>query len=142
MSRTRAESAPSPAPVAIMVAIMALVLMGTAALAVDMGQAFTRKREIQYDADRAALAGGARQQPARHRPRPPRLRLRRPSRLGRPRRWRTSVDVRCNRPARGAGDDHRPRYATASTDNGEVFYGNGDPQRRRHATCSPTTRTS
>ena len=58
MSATRAERDESGA-VAIMVAIMALVLMGTAALAVDMGQAFTRKREIQYDTDRAALAGGA-----------------------------------------------------------------------------------
>ena len=58
MSTMRPERSESGA-VAIMVAIMALVLMGTAALAVDMGQAFTRKREIQYDTDRAALAGGA-----------------------------------------------------------------------------------
>ncbi|MDX6263747.1 MAG: hypothetical protein QOH84_5435, partial [Kribbellaceae bacterium] len=43
--------------VAIMVAIMALLLMGTAALAVDLGQAFVRHRAITHDTDLAAYAG-------------------------------------------------------------------------------------
>jgi len=46
--------------ISVIVAIMSLVLLGTAALAVDMGNAYARKRLVQTEADLAALAGGAR----------------------------------------------------------------------------------
>lgn len=45
--------------VAVVVAIMAMVLLSTAALAVDMGNAYARKRLVQSQVDLAALAGGA-----------------------------------------------------------------------------------
>jgi hypothetical protein len=44
--------------VAIVVAIAAVLLMGMAALAVDIGQAYVVKREVQKRTDFAALAGG------------------------------------------------------------------------------------
>lgn len=45
--------------VAVLVAIVSLVLLGTAALAVDMGNAYARKRLVQTEVDLATLAGGA-----------------------------------------------------------------------------------
>lgn len=45
--------------VAIMVAIAALLILGVAALTVDLGQAFVQKRDIQKQTDFAALAGAA-----------------------------------------------------------------------------------
>jgi hypothetical protein len=45
--------------ISVVVAIMSLVLLGTAAIAVDMGNAYARKRRVQTGADLAALAGGA-----------------------------------------------------------------------------------
>ena len=42
-----------------MVALVAVVLFGVAALSVDLGQAFVRQQERQQRADRAALAAGA-----------------------------------------------------------------------------------
>ncbi len=45
--------------VSVVVALVSLVLLGTAALAVDMGNAYSRKRQVQTEADLAALAGGA-----------------------------------------------------------------------------------
>lgn len=45
--------------VAVVVAICATLLLGVGALAVDLGNAFARKRATQTDADFAALAGGA-----------------------------------------------------------------------------------
>lgn len=46
--------------VAVMVIlVMSLVLFGVAALAVDLGNAFTRKRDVQSQADFSTLAGGA-----------------------------------------------------------------------------------
>ena len=45
--------------VAIMVAIVALVLLSVAAMTVDLGQAYVKKRDIQKQTDFAALAGGA-----------------------------------------------------------------------------------
>lgn len=53
-SRRREESG----AVAIMVALMSVMLISVAALAVDLGQGFARKHEIQHDTDLAALAGG------------------------------------------------------------------------------------
>lgn len=44
--------------VAILAAIIAIVLMGIAALAVDLGNAMDRKQRVQTQADAAALAGG------------------------------------------------------------------------------------
>jgi hypothetical protein len=43
--------------VAVIVAICAIVLFGTAAMAVDLGNSWSRKRSAQTDADFAALAG-------------------------------------------------------------------------------------
>lgn len=45
--------------VAVLVALLALVLFGVAALAVDLSNAFVRKRDVQRQADFGALAGGA-----------------------------------------------------------------------------------
>ncbi len=45
--------------VSVVVALMSLLLLGTAALAVDMGNAYARKRLVQTEVDLAALAGGA-----------------------------------------------------------------------------------
>jgi hypothetical protein len=45
--------------VAIMVALLAVVLLGVSALTVDLGQAFVKKRDIQKQTDFAALAGAA-----------------------------------------------------------------------------------
>lgn len=45
--------------VAILVAILAIALFGFAALAVDLSNAFVRKRDVQRQVDFAALAGGA-----------------------------------------------------------------------------------
>lgn len=44
--------------VAVMVIILAVVLFGVGALVVDLGVAFEKRRELQKDADLAALAGG------------------------------------------------------------------------------------
>jgi hypothetical protein len=44
--------------IAVIVAILACVLFGIGAMAVDLGAAFSRKRATQADADLAALAGG------------------------------------------------------------------------------------
>jgi hypothetical protein len=44
---------------AILVALMATMLFGLAAMSVDLGNAWARKRELQGQADLAALAGGA-----------------------------------------------------------------------------------
>ena len=44
--------------VAVIVAITALLLFGIGALAVDLGNAYSRRREAQTTADLAALAGG------------------------------------------------------------------------------------
>ena len=43
--------------VALVVAVLALVLFGIGALAVDLGNSFTRRRAVQTTADLAALAG-------------------------------------------------------------------------------------
>lgn len=45
--------------VAVLFAILAVVLFGVAALAVDLSNGFVRKRDAQAQADFAALAGGA-----------------------------------------------------------------------------------
>ncbi|HET6815601.1 MAG TPA: pilus assembly protein TadG-related protein [Mycobacteriales bacterium] len=45
--------------VAVIVAICAIVLFGVAAMAVDLGNGWSRKRSAQTDADFAALAGAA-----------------------------------------------------------------------------------
>lgn len=45
--------------VAVLVAICSLLLISVAALAVDLGNAWTQRREVQTEADLAALAGGA-----------------------------------------------------------------------------------
>lgn len=45
--------------VAVVVAIMSIVLFGMGAMAVDLGNAWSRKRMTQTDADLAALAGAA-----------------------------------------------------------------------------------
>lgn len=45
--------------VAVVVALCSLLLLSVAALAVDMGNAWTQRREVQTQADLAALAGGA-----------------------------------------------------------------------------------
>lgn len=45
--------------VAILVALLAIVLFASAALAVDLSNAFVRKRDVQRQADFGALAGGA-----------------------------------------------------------------------------------
>lgn len=45
--------------VAIMVAVMALLILGVAALTVDLGQAYVKKKDIQKQTDFAALAGAA-----------------------------------------------------------------------------------
>lgn len=45
--------------VAVVVAICSLLLLSVGALAVDMGNAWTQRREVQTEADLAALAGGA-----------------------------------------------------------------------------------
>ncbi len=45
--------------VAVVVALCSLLLLSIAALAVDMGNAWTQRREVQTEADLAALAGGA-----------------------------------------------------------------------------------
>lgn len=45
--------------VAVVTAILAVVLIGVAAVAVDLGNAFARKRLVQTQADLAALAGAA-----------------------------------------------------------------------------------
>ena len=45
--------------VAVLVAISCTLLLCVAALAVDMGNAWTQRREVQTEADLAALAGGA-----------------------------------------------------------------------------------
>lgn len=50
--RTREDGA-----IAVMTAILMVVLMGAGALAVDLGNAWARKRAIQNSADLAALAG-------------------------------------------------------------------------------------
>lgn len=55
----RCRPAGDAGAVAIIVAAMALLLFGAGALAVDLGNAFTRKRDVQYQADFATLAGGA-----------------------------------------------------------------------------------
>ena len=52
--RTRTERG----AVAIMVALVATALFGTAALAVDLGNAWSRKREVQKQVDVSALAAG------------------------------------------------------------------------------------
>ena len=51
--------------VAVVVALCSLVIFAVAALAVDLGNGFARKRDTQNQADFAALAG-ARSLPARH----------------------------------------------------------------------------
>lgn len=45
--------------VAVLVALSSLLMLSIAALAVDMGNAWTQRREVQTQADLAALAGGA-----------------------------------------------------------------------------------
>jgi hypothetical protein len=45
--------------VAIIVALLAVVLLGVSALTVDLGQGFVKKRDIQKQTDFAALAGAA-----------------------------------------------------------------------------------
>ncbi len=45
--------------IAVIVAISAVLLLSIAALAVDLGNAYSRKRDVQSQADFAALAGGA-----------------------------------------------------------------------------------
>ena len=45
--------------VAVLVAISSALLLSIAALAVDLGNAWTQRREVQTEADLAALAGGA-----------------------------------------------------------------------------------
>lgn len=55
MSRQRRESG----AVAVLVAILSIVLFGVAALAVDLSNAFVRKRDVQRQADFGALSGGA-----------------------------------------------------------------------------------
>lgn len=45
--------------VAVLVALLTIVLFWTAALAVDLSNAFVRKRDVQRQVDFAALAGGA-----------------------------------------------------------------------------------
>jgi len=45
--------------VAVVVAMMAMTLLGVSALAVDMGNAYARKQQVQSEVDLAALAGGA-----------------------------------------------------------------------------------
>jgi hypothetical protein len=45
--------------VAVLVALLSIVLFSTAALVVDLSNAFVRKRDVQRQADFAALAGGA-----------------------------------------------------------------------------------
>lgn len=55
----RARERTEQGAVAILVAIMAVVLFGMAAFAVDMGNAWARKRDLQTQADLAALAGAA-----------------------------------------------------------------------------------
>ena len=52
--RTRSEKG----AIAIMVALLATVLFGCAALAVDMGNAWSRKRAVQKQVDVSALAAG------------------------------------------------------------------------------------
>ncbi len=45
--------------VVVVVALMVVVIFAIAALAVDLGNAFTRLRDVQSQADFSALAGGA-----------------------------------------------------------------------------------
>lgn len=45
--------------VAVIFALLAVVLFIISALVIDLGNAFTRKRDVQYQADFAALAGGS-----------------------------------------------------------------------------------
>ncbi|MDQ3056053.1 MAG: pilus assembly protein TadG-related protein, partial [Actinomycetota bacterium] len=56
---TRSRSRDESGVIAVLVALMAIVLLGIAALAVDMGNAYARKRLVQTEVDLAALAGGA-----------------------------------------------------------------------------------
>jgi uncharacterized membrane protein len=65
--------------VAVFVALLSVVLMSAAALGVDLGQAYVAKREVQNQADLAALAG-ATTSPRRPRapPAAPRTRIRTP----------------------------------------------------------------
>src|SRR5688500_1112073 len=55
---TRRSSQPESGAVAIVVAICALMLFAVAAIVVDLGNGFVRKRDVQSQADFAALAGG------------------------------------------------------------------------------------
>ncbi len=61
MTSARAErgSRDEGGVVAVLVAIMALLLLSVSALAVDMGNAYARERQVQSQVDLAALAGGA-----------------------------------------------------------------------------------
>ncbi|MBA2456642.1 MAG: pilus assembly protein [Nocardioidaceae bacterium] len=56
---TRNRARDESGVIAVLVALMAIVLLGIAALAVDMGNAYARKRLVQTEVDLAALAGGA-----------------------------------------------------------------------------------
>lgn len=58
MLRKRRHARDESGAVAIMVAVLSLALFGFAALAVDLGNAFVRSRDVQSQADFAALASG------------------------------------------------------------------------------------
>ncbi len=55
--RTAADDSADEGAVAVLVAILTIVLFAAAAVAVDLGQAFQRRRATQTTADLAALAG-------------------------------------------------------------------------------------
>lgn len=60
MLMSRRPSAPGEhGAVAVTAAVLAVVLIGMAALVVDLGQAFVERRDLQAHADFAALAAGA-----------------------------------------------------------------------------------
>src|SRR4051794_37000907 len=58
MSRWSERTKRENGAVAIMVALLSLVLFGGAAMAVDLGNAWARKREVQKQADVSALGAG------------------------------------------------------------------------------------
>jgi len=55
----RAQPFREDGAVALLVALVSLLLLATGALAVDLGNAFARKRLVQTEVDLATLAGGA-----------------------------------------------------------------------------------
>src|SRR3954464_10093637 len=58
MSRISSRSRTEKGAVAIMVALVSLVLFGCAALAVDLGNGWARKRAVQKQVDVSALGAG------------------------------------------------------------------------------------